>query len=77
MLVPQSGAVQLGKLYQRVDCTEPLLRLRVRTLGETPRWSKDQLLGQIRHRAQHTDGTLLVLLDEAHLLKAETLTDLR
>ena len=54
-----------------------LLRLLVRTLGETPLWSKDQLLGQIRDRAQQTDGTLLVLLDEAHSLKAETLTDLR
>jgi len=54
-----------------------LLRRLVRTLGETPLWSKDQLLGQIRDRAQQVDGTLLVLLDEAHLLKAETLTDLR
>jgi len=54
-----------------------LLRLLVRNLGETPLWSKDQLLGQIRDHARQAEGTLLVLLDEAHLLKAQALTDLR
>jgi general secretion pathway protein A len=45
--------------------------------GRAPLWSKDQLLCQIRQRAQQADGTLLVLLDEAHLLQATALTDLR
>ena len=54
-----------------------LLRLLVRSLGETPLWSKEQLLAQVRDHAAASDGPLLVLLDEAHLLKAETLTDLR
>jgi general secretion pathway protein A len=54
-----------------------LLRLLVRTLGPTPLWSKDQLLAQVRDHAAASDGPLLILLDEAHLLKAEALTDLR
>jgi general secretion pathway protein A len=69
--------IQVYYLHLAHLSSNDLLRLLVRTLGETPLWSKDQLLGQIRDRAQQVDGTLLVLLDEAHLLKAETLTDLR
>ena len=50
-----------------------LLRLLVRNLGQTPLWSKDQLLGQIRDHARQAEGTLLVLLDEAHLLQSQAL----
>ena len=54
-----------------------LLSLLVRKLGEVPRNTKDQLFEQILHKAREVEGTLLVILDEAHLIKTETLTDLR
>jgi general secretion pathway protein A len=69
--------VQVYYLHLAQLSSNDLLRLLARTLGETPLWSKDQLLCQIRQRAQQADGTLLVLLDEAHLLQATALTDLR
>jgi general secretion pathway protein A len=69
--------LQVHYLHLAQLSSNDLLRLLVRTLGERPLWSKDLLLNQIRQRAQQADGTLLVLLDEAHLLQAATLTDLR
>src|SRR3990172_2960784 len=74
---PRTSGTQIYYLHLAHLASGDLLRLLVRTLGEKPLWSKDQLLGQVRDHAQQAEGTLLVLLDEAHLLKAETLTDLR
>jgi general secretion pathway protein A len=54
-----------------------LLQQLVRRLGETPSWHKEGLLCQLLERAKKVDGTLLVVLDEAHLLPAESLIDLR
>lgn len=54
-----------------------LLQQLVRRLGETPAWHKEGLLCQLLDRARKVDGTLLVVLDEAHLLPAESLIDLR
>lgn len=53
------------------------LKQLVTKLGEVPRLGKDRLFGQILERGRQTDGTLLVIVDEAHLLDAEALTDLR
>jgi len=49
----------------------------VRRLGETPLWHKEGLFCQVVERAAKTDETLLVVLDEAHLLPPESLIDLR
>jgi general secretion pathway protein A len=54
-----------------------LLKLIVTTLGETPRRGKERIYEQILQRAQRAEGSLLLVLDEAHLLGSETLTDLR
>lgn len=54
-----------------------LLKLLVAKLGEVPRRGKDRLFEQILERARRTEGTLLLVFDEAHLLHAEALTDLR
>ena len=54
-----------------------LLRLIVTALGEKPRLGKDRLFLQILDKTRHTDKTTLLILDEAHLLPAEALTDLR
>ena len=54
-----------------------LLTLLVRRLGLTPEWSKDRLLNQVLDHAARAEGALLIVLDEAHLLKPEALTDLR
>jgi general secretion pathway protein A len=54
-----------------------LLKLIVTKLGETPRRGKERLYEQILERAERAEGTLLLVLDEAHLLGGDTLTDLR
>lgn len=54
-----------------------LFKLIVTQLGELPRRGKDRLYEQILGRATRADGTLLLVFDEAHLLSAEALTDLR
>jgi len=54
-----------------------VLQQLVRRLGETPQWHKEGLFCQILERAAKTDNTLLVVLDEAHLLPPESLIDLR
>jgi general secretion pathway protein A len=54
-----------------------LLKLIVTGLGETPRRGKERIYEQILERAARAEGTLLLVLDEAHLLTSESLTDLR
>ncbi len=54
-----------------------LLKLIVSALGEAPRHSKDRLFLQILHKAQQSESTTLLVLDEAHLIGPESLTDLR
>jgi general secretion pathway protein A len=54
-----------------------LLKRLVSLLGEFPEWTKELLLMQVADRAAQVHGSLLVLLDEAHLLRPHTLTDLR
>jgi len=54
-----------------------LLKLVAAQLGETPRRGKERLFEQILARAAHVEGALLLVFDEAHLLSAESLTDLR
>jgi general secretion pathway protein A len=46
-------------------------------LGEPPRRGKERLFEQILERAARAESKLLLILDEAHLLDGETLTDLR
>ncbi len=54
-----------------------VLKMLVSRLGEVPRRGKDRLFEQIFQAAQRAEGTLLLVLDEAHLLDGEALTDLR
>lgn len=54
-----------------------LLRLIVSELGEKPRLGKDRLFGQILEKARSLDRILLLVVEDAHLLSEETLTDLR
>lgn len=54
-----------------------LLKLLVGRLGEEPRRGKERLFEQILSRARRAEGSLLIVLDEAHLLEGEALTDLR
>jgi general secretion pathway protein A len=54
-----------------------LLKLIATELGETPRRGKDRVYQQILERAGRAEGALLLVFDEAHLLTAEALTDLR
>lgn len=54
-----------------------LLRLIVTALGEKPRLGKDRLFLQILDKTRNTDKTTLLILDEAHLLPPDALTDLR
>jgi general secretion pathway protein A len=54
-----------------------LLKLIVAALGETPRRGKERLFLQILQKARATEPTTLLVLDEAHLIESEALTDLR
>ena len=54
-----------------------LLRLIVSSLGEIPRAGKDRLFLQIMDKIRNTDLPTLLIIDEAHLLSSEALTDLR
>lgn len=54
-----------------------LLKLIVRALGEEPKRGKERLFLQILDKARGSDLTPLLVVDEAHLLDPEALTDLR
>lgn len=54
-----------------------MLKLVITQLGDLPRRGKDRLYHQILERAARSEGTLLLVFDEAHLLDAAALTDLR
>jgi general secretion pathway protein A len=54
-----------------------LLKMIVSALGETPKHGKDRLLLQILHKAQQREPTTLLVLDQAHLIEPDCLTDLR
>lgn len=53
------------------------LRIIVTKLGEKPKIGKDRLLLQILDRINQNDKCTLLIIDEAHLLNPNTLTDLR
>jgi general secretion pathway protein A len=54
-----------------------MLKLLVCKLDEVPRRGKDRLFEQILAKARQAEGTLLIILDEAHLLNLDALTDIR
>ena len=54
-----------------------LLQLVVRSLGEEPRRGKERLFLQILDKTKEAEGTTLLIIDEAHLLEPQALTDLR
>ncbi len=54
-----------------------LLKLVLGQLGEVPKRGKDKLYSQILDRARRTEGTLVLIFDEAHLLSGDALVDLR
>jgi general secretion pathway protein A len=53
------------------------LRLIVTRLGEKPKMGKDRMLLQILERINKDDKCTLFIIDEAHLIDPQTLTDLR
>ena len=54
-----------------------ILKLLVSSLGEQPRRGKERLFMQILERVEANDHTTLLVVDDAHLLPSESLTDLR
>ncbi len=53
------------------------LRLIVTGLGEKPKMGKDRMLLQILSRVKQNEKCVLLVIDEAHLIDPQTLTDLR
>lgn len=53
------------------------LRLIVARLGEKPRMGKDRMLLQLLERINQNEKTTLLIIDEAHLIDPQALTDLR
>lgn len=60
----------------RVTATS-FLKLIVANLGEEPKRGKERLFLQILEKTKETEGTTLLIVDEAHLLEPQALTDLR
>ena len=54
-----------------------MLKMILSRLGEVPRRGKERLFEQIIERAGRAESKLLLIMDEAHLLDGESLTDLR
>lgn len=57
--------------------TTSLLKLVVSGMGEIPKNTKERVFSQILDKAKSMDATTILIIDEAHLLSSETLTDLR
>jgi general secretion pathway protein A len=53
------------------------LRMIVASLGEAPRLGKDRLFSQIVERIRTNETQTILIVDEAHLLPSQALTDLR
>lgn len=53
------------------------LRLVVTKLGESPKFGKDRLFLQIIERIRKNEIDTVLIIDEAHLIASQTLTDLR
>jgi general secretion pathway protein A len=53
------------------------LRLIVTQLGESPKLGKDRLFLQIAERVQKNETQTVLIVDEAHLIPSQALTDLR
>ena len=54
-----------------------LMKTLISQLGENPHWGKERLFKQILDRAARSESVVLIIIDEAHLLDGEVLTDLR
>lgn len=57
--------------------TTSLLKLIVAGLGEIPKNTKERLFSQILDKTRTNDATSILIIDEAHLLSSDSLTDLR
>ncbi len=66
-------------VYLHLTLVNPnaLLRLIVNALGEKPKMGKDRLFLQLIDKIRNTDAHTLLIIDEAHLLADQALTDLR
>jgi general secretion pathway protein A len=53
------------------------LRMIVTRLGEAPKLGKDRLFLQIMDRIKNNEAETILIIDEAHLLPSQALTDLR
>jgi general secretion pathway protein A len=53
------------------------LKLIVSGLGESPKMSKEKVFSQILDKSRKSELVTLIVVDEAHLLESEALTDLR
>jgi len=56
---------------------DAFLRLVVTKLGESPKLGKDRLFLQIAERIKKNETETILIIDEAHLLSSQSLTDLR
>ncbi len=66
-------------LYLHLTNISPVAFLRsiVTQLGESPKFGKDRLFLQITERIQKNETQTIIIIDEAHLVSSQSLTDLR
>ncbi len=74
--IPQN---QYRPIYIHLTNISPsaFLRLIVTQLGESPKLGKDRLFLQITERVQKNETQTVLIVDEAHLIPSQALTDLR
>ena len=74
--IPQN---QYRPIYIHLTNISPgaFLRMIVTQLGESPKLGKDRLFLQIAERVQKNETQTVLIIDEAHLVPSQALTDLR
>jgi general secretion pathway protein A len=74
--IPQNQYLPLYINFTHLK-TSSLLNLIVAQLGESLKHTKDRLFLQIKEKIKKLNLTVLLIIDEAHLLETDTITDLR
>lgn len=74
--IPQNQFLPIYLHFTHVKSSS-LLSLIVSGLGEIPKHTKDRLFLQIMDKTSRSNLTPILLIDEAHLLKTDAITDLR
>ena len=74
--IPQNQYLPIYIHFTNIKATS-LLNLIVTKLGEAPKQTKERLFLQIIDKAKNTNLIIILIIDEAHYLGSDAITDLR